>query len=110
MSDILSQDSKLKPFKAPATIFVLALEALMVDIEVDFLCLGSGGSDTARVSMSNSGCGIRVQLTVSSSWALTRWLKPESLHSYFLKARDYLQFSWILASPRSRRQKVICHL
>jgi hypothetical protein len=89
---MLSQDSKLKPFKPPATIFVLALEALMVDIEVEYLCLGSGGSDTARVSMSNSGCGIRVQLTASSSWALTRWLKRESLHGYILKARDFAVF------------------
>jgi hypothetical protein len=104
---ILSEDSNLKPLKPPATIFLSVLQAVLVDVGVEYLCLGFGGSDTAPVSMSRNGCGVRLQLTPSCSWALARWLKIEALHGCTLGAEELCNFirSWAFQDFQDPQKK-----
>lgn len=100
----------MKPFTPPTTIFLLALQTVMVDVNVEYLCLGFGGSDTAPVSMSRNGCGVRLQLTSSCSWALTRWLKVKALHGYTLGAQQlcgFLKF-WAFQDFQDPQKKNSC--
>ncbi|KAG4431209.1 hypothetical protein IFR05_013306 [Cadophora sp. M221] len=94
---ILSQESQLKPFSPPTTIFLSTLHIAMVEAELEFVCLRSDSSDTASILMSNSGCGIRVCLSLSISGSLAEWLGMQALHGEIVEAAKLCEFlkSWL---------------